>query len=116
MAFQPHWRWQVVGWYPIACDGRETCLHCKGDLKKLHGLNRDGNGGLYKDQNNRTYVMAYFAFGTGPWCLHCAVKEAWENKDFFQRSGSNQYAARNFDLESTLRPRLPSLAEELKRL
>lgn len=116
MAFQPHWRRGGTGWYPIPCDGREVCLHCKGDLKKLHGLNRDGNGGLYKDRENRVYVMAFFAFGAGPWCLHCAVKEAWEQKEFFQRSGSNQYSASHFDLEATIRPVFPSIQEELKRL
>jgi hypothetical protein len=116
MAFVPHWRAGETGWFPIPCDGRERCLYCKGDLKKLHGLNRDGNGGLYKDQRNRPYVMAFFAFGAGPYCWWCATKEAWENPNFFQQSGSNEYHSRNFDTEATLRPRFPSIEEELKKL
>src|SRR5215472_15395792 len=116
MNFVPHWRQGEVGWFPIPCDGREQCCYCKGDLKKLHGLNRDGNGGIYKDEQNRTYVMAFFAFGAGPYCLHCAVKEAWCNKDFFQQSGSSQYHSRNFDTRGTLRPRLPSISEEYRKL
>jgi len=120
MSFLPTWQGRggsnATGWFPIVSDTRAACLHCKGHLSKLHGLNRDGNGGLYEDQYGRHYVMAFFAFGTGPWCLHCAVKEAWTQKDFFRRPGSNEYSGRHFDLEATLRPRLPSIADELKRL
>lgn len=116
MSFIPHWRQGETGWFPIVADGKAICLYCKGELQKRHGLNRDGNGGYYRDRRGNYYVMAFFAFGAGPYCWHCAVKEAWCNPDFFSQSGSSQYHSRNYDTRATLRPQFPSIAEELKKL
>jgi len=110
MSFTPSWRRAATGWFPILADDRAACLHCKGKLVKLHGLNKN------PDNFGRPLVMSFFAFGAGPWCLHCAVKEAWQQKDFFQRPGSDQYDARRYDLNVSLRPKLPSIEEELKNL
>lgn len=116
MSFVPHWRQGETGWFPIVCDGRAFCCYCKGELRKLHGLNRDGNGGYQRDRQGNHFVMAFFAFGAGPWCLHCAVKEAWNNPDFFNQSGSSEYHSSRFDVKRTLRPDLPPIEEEYKKL
>lgn len=115
MRFTPSWQTGQTGWYPIKSKmGR--CLYCKGELSKLHGLNRDGNGGIAKDHDNDTMVMAFFAFGAGPYCLHCAVKEAWRNKDFFQQSGNSEYHSSRYDLGASYRLKFPSIQDELKKL
>lgn len=114
--FQPHWRAGATGWFPIVNDTRAFCLYCKGRFEKLHGLNRDGNGGYYRDRLGNYYVMAFFGFGAGPYCLHCATKEVWNNPDFFRQSGSSEYHSANFDVNRTLRPYLPPIEEELKKL
>lgn len=116
MSYQPHWAGGQTGWFPIVNTARAKCLYCKELLEKRHGLNRDGNGGYYRDHDGNYYVMAFFAFGAGPYCLHCAVKEAWCNKDFFRQQGSGEYHSSHFDTGRTLRPHIPSIEEEMKKL
>ena len=115
MPIKPHWSGKT-GWYPLIADGRASCLYCKESLEKLHGLNRDGNGGIKRDYDGSASVMGFFAFGTGPWCIHCAVKEAWTHKDFFEQTGHSEYSAKRWDLDRYWR--LPPLNyhEELKKL
>jgi hypothetical protein len=115
MPVQAHWRGKT-GFYPIIADGRAQCIYCKTSLVKLHGLNKDGNGGIKHDYIGNTEVMGFFAFGTGPWCIHCAVKEAWCRKDFYGSVGHSEYSAARHDLDRYWR--LPPLnyKEELKKL
>lgn len=116
MNFTPHWTQGPTGWYPIVNDRKARCLYCKEPLSKRLGLNRDGNGGYYRDRQGNYYVMAGFFFGAGPYCLRCATKEAWCNKDFFQQSGNSEYHVSRYDVGRTLRPSFPSIEEELKKL
>ncbi len=91
MSFQPHWRRGGTGWFPIP---DANCLYCKDRLSKLHGFNQNREG--------PPTVMGLFLFGAGPWCVHCGTK-AWTDKDFFKRSGANEYSASRFDLGADFR-------------
>lgn len=107
MSFQAHWRRGQTGWFPIPA-GKASCLYCHEPLKKLHGLNRN------RDEREPT-VMGLFLFGAGPWCIHCGTK-AWTDPDFWTRSGANEYAASNWDLNRDFRAKMPSAEDDFRKV
>jgi hypothetical protein len=106
MSFQPNWRYNATGLFPF--DARLKCTDCHEPFVKRHGVR-------VSPTDEKPMAMAWVLFGTGPRCYWCHLK-AWNDPDFMTRSGSNEYAARNHDLNYDFRPRFPSIADELKKL
>lgn len=107
MAVQPHWKRNGHGWYPLPA--KVKCTHCREELWKRHGVNRN------RDDRDGPTVQGLFLFGVGPFCIHCGLK-AWNDPDFFNRSGHSDYLASHHDLMRDFRPKLPSIQDELKKL
>jgi hypothetical protein len=106
MSFQPNWRYNSTGWYPV--EARKSCITCHETFAKKHGVRQVAD-------DPQPMSMVLFLFGTGPYCYWCGLK-AWQDKEFFNRSGSNEYAARRHDLSYDFRVRMPSIEEELRKL
>lgn len=84
----------AVGMYPIRADA--LCISCKERLAKKHGLNQNRDG--------EPTVMGWFVGGTGPRCIWCH-QQAWQDREFWARTGSSEYSARRWDLERDFRPK-----------
>ena len=79
----------AVGMYPIRPDA--ICINCKEALKKKHGINQaDGK------------VYGWFLGNTGPRCIWCH-KQAWTDREFWQRTGHSENSASRWQLHGNFR-------------